>query len=88
VGRVQVAGWINDADVHIIATDANALMGELHDRMPVIIEPQDWPPWGEVEGDAATLVRTAGDDVLKVWPVSKIVNSPKNNGAELLEAIG
>jgi putative SOS response-associated peptidase YedK len=43
---------------------------------------------GEVEGDPATLLRPAGDDLLKVWPVSRQVNSPGNNGAELLEAIG
>jgi putative SOS response-associated peptidase YedK len=43
------------------------VVGELHDRMPVILEPEDWPTWlGEVEGDPATLLRPAGDDVLKV----------------------
>jgi putative SOS response-associated peptidase YedK len=57
--------------------------------MPVILEQQDWPTWlGEVEGDPATLLRPAGEDVLKVWPVSKQVNSPRNNGAELLEPVG
>ena len=40
------------------------------------------------ERDLAALLRPAGDEVLKVWPVSKQVNSPWNNGAELLEAIG
>ena len=73
----------------IITTDANPLITELHDRMPVILEPQDRPTWlGEVEGDPTPLLRLAGDDVLKVWPVSKQVNSPRNNGAELLEEIG
>ena len=72
----------------IITTYASEIIGELHDRMPVILEPPDWPTWlGEVEGDPAALMRPAGEDVLKVWPVSKQVNSPKNNGAELLEAI-
>jgi putative SOS response-associated peptidase YedK len=71
----------------IITTDANAMMARLHDRMPVILESHDCPTWlGEVEGDAATLLRPAADDVLKVWPVSRRVNSPRNNGAELLEA--
>ena len=55
----------------------------------MILEPQDWPTWlGEVEGDPTALLRPAGDDVLKVRPVSKQVNSPRNNGVELLEAIG
>jgi putative SOS response-associated peptidase YedK len=73
----------------IITTDANQMIAELHDRMPVILEPDDWPAWlGEAEGDPATLLRPAGDEVLKVWPVSRQVNSPRNNGAELLEAAG
>ena len=73
----------------IITTHANETVGELHDRMPVILEPADWPTWlGEVEGDPAGLLKPAGDDVLKVWPVSKQVNSPRNNGAELLERVG
>jgi hypothetical protein len=35
-----------------------------------------------------TLLRPEGDDVLKVWLVSKQVNSLRNNRAELLDAIG
>jgi putative SOS response-associated peptidase YedK len=42
---------------------------------------------GDVEDDPTALLKRAGADVLKVWPVSKQVNSPKNNGAELLEAV-
>ena len=73
----------------IITINANETVGELHNRMPVILEQQDWPTWlGEVEGDPATLLRPADDDVLKVWPVSRQVNSPRNNGAELLERTG
>ena len=31
------------------------------------------------------MLRSAGDDVPKVWPISRQVSSPKNNGAALLE---
>jgi len=71
----------------IITTSANATMAELHDRMPVIIEQKDWPTWlAEMEGDPAALLRSATDGVLKVWPVSRAVNAPRNNEAELLAA--
>ena len=77
-----------DALVHNLTTYANEVVGKLHDRMPVILEPVDSPTWlGEAEGDLAGLLKPAGDDVLKVWPVSKQVNSPRNNGAKLLEAV-
>ena len=60
-------------------------MAELQDRMPVILEPQDWPTWlGEMEGDPTALLRPAGHEVLMVWPVSQRVDSPKNSGAGLL----
>jgi len=72
-----------------ITTDANAVMADIHDRMPVIVEQQDWPLWlGEIKGDPWTLLRPAGDDVLRVWPVSRAVNSPRHNWAVLLERIG
>jgi len=64
-------------------------MTDLHDRMPVILEQGDWPTWlGEGDDDPRTLLRPSGDDVLRVWPVSRRLNTPRNNGARLLEAVG
>lgn len=61
------------------------MMAELHDWMPVILGPLDRATWlDEVAAVSATLLRPAGEDVLKVWPVS----SPRKNGAELLEVVG
>ncbi len=72
----------------ILTTAANATMAALHDRMPVLVEEQDWPTWlGEVEVAPATLMRPAADDVLYVWQVSRAVNSVRNNGPELLDTI-
>ena len=70
----------------IIVTAANATMAPIHDRMPVIVEPADWSAWmGEVEGDPRALLRPAAEDVLRMWPVGRAVNSPRNNAPELLE---
>jgi SOS response associated peptidase (SRAP) len=63
------------------------MMAELHDRMPAILDPKDWPTWLASRARASTLLRPAVDDVLKVWPVSKQVNNPRDNGAELLEGL-
>jgi putative SOS response-associated peptidase YedK len=72
----------------ISTADAGADVAELHDSMPVILEPQDWPAWlGEVPGDPASLLHLLPTDRLPVWPVDRRVNSPKNNGAELLQPI-
>jgi hypothetical protein len=49
--------WPNIA-VTILTTTPNTEMAALHDRMPVILEQQDWPVWlGEAEGDHAALLR-------------------------------
>ena len=73
----------------IITTDANRLLAEIQDRMPVIIERQDWPLWlGEIDGDPASLLRPAPENVLRLWQVGKAVGNVKNDGAELIEAIG
>lgn len=85
-------GWRSpEGDVErtfaIITTAPNAEMVPLHDRMPLVVEPADWPLWlGEAEGDAVALLRPAADGTLRAWPVSQAVNSPRNNGPELIEA--
>jgi putative SOS response-associated peptidase YedK len=56
-------------------------MAELHDRMPVILEQQDWPTWlGEVEGDSVALLRPAPDGLLRVWPVEPCPRRYRNLG--------
>ena len=59
---------------------------QIQERMPVIIERADWAMWlGEVEGDPQLLLRPLPADRLRLWPVSRTVNSVKNDGPELLE---
>jgi putative SOS response-associated peptidase YedK len=56
--------------------------------MPVVLEPEHWPIWlGEARGDPAALLVPLPPGVLRVWPVSRQVNRPANNGPELLEPI-
>ena len=64
-----------------ITTDANQQLAGIQDRMPVIIERQDWPLWlGEAEGDPSSLLRPAPEDALRVWPVGKAVGNFRNDG--------
>jgi putative SOS response-associated peptidase YedK len=63
----------------IMTTAANGDMARLHDRMPVILEQGDWAPWlGEAEGDHKALLKPAYDGVVRLWPVSRAVNSVRN----------
>jgi putative SOS response-associated peptidase YedK len=56
----------------IITVPANATVATIHDRMPLILEPEDWPLWlGEEPNDPARLLRPSADDVLVARPVAR-----------------
>lgn len=64
----------------IITTSANEQMQPLHDRMPVVLEPEDEKEWLDPENrDVTSLVELLRPypDELKLYPVSKAVNSPE-----------
>ena len=73
----------------ILTTEANPTLAVLHARMPVILEPPDWPVWlGEVPGEPALLMRPAAAEVLEFWPVGPRVNNARNDGPDLLARLG
>ncbi len=71
----------------IITTTANETLHPLHERMPVILEPRDWPAWlGEIPSDVTPLLRPS-EAAFKVWPVSTAVNAVRNDSPDLLTPI-
>lgn len=68
----------------ILTTAANAIVRPLHDRMPVLLSASTVEPWLS-RGDASVLA-PAPDGWLAAREVSPLVNSPANDGPELLEA--
>ncbi len=71
----------------VITTGANDLIAPLHDRMPVILAPEDWPKWlGEEpasEDELKALLRPFDQQRMHLWPEIKRVGNVKNNEAEL-----
>jgi len=63
-------------------------MAPIHNRMPVVIEPEDWPLWlGKIEGDPTAKLHPPADSVLKCWPISARINSLRNNDTRLLDPV-
>ena len=60
----------------MIITEPNAMVAEVHDRMPVVLEPHQFTPWLENEAGLEISV-PAPEGMLQRWPVSKRVNSSK-----------
>jgi putative SOS response-associated peptidase YedK len=71
----------------IITTDSAGPLAEIHDRMPLTISRDDWDRW--LDPDAPIdegLLRGHGDlDRIEIREVSRLVNSIRNNGPELIE---
>ncbi|MFO0404397.1 MAG: SOS response-associated peptidase family protein, partial [Alphaproteobacteria bacterium] len=73
----------------IITTNAAPELAPLHDRMPVILPPEDWDEWlGESPAEPVrleALLRPFPRQGFTVWPVSSRVNRIAENDATLLE---
>ncbi len=66
----------------IITTDANQLIATIHDRMPVILLPHDEKVWLDPGLDlmkALKMLRPYPAHDMKMYPVSTLVNNPKND---------
>ncbi len=74
----------------ILTTTPNELMATLHDRMPVILSPDDYERWLDpsvTDPDAVQDLLRPYTGELHAYPVSRAVNSPKNNTSALLEPV-
>ena len=75
----------------IITTAANGFMQDLHQRMPVIVSPDQAGIWLDNSSDRAAtdaVLDKAHDTDLQAWPVSRRVNSPRNDDPDLIVASG
>lgn len=71
----------------LITTEANAKMAEVHHRMPVILTPEEVGPWldpAASRDDLQALLKPLPDEAVTLTPVSKRVNSVREDDADLL----
>lgn len=76
------------ASCAIVTTAATGAMADLHDRVPVILDPDDWPLWlGEAGHGAARLMQPLPDGALRFHKVGSSVNSNRADGPDLIEPL-
>lgn len=72
----------------ILTTEANGVLRPVHDRMPVILHPEDYEMWlggGEREhAQLRELLRPYPEEEMTGYPVSPAVNSTRGHGPELI----
>jgi putative SOS response-associated peptidase YedK len=79
----------------ILTTEPNALMADLHNRMPLILAPEDFAEWlgrGVEEPprqlDAIRhLLRPYAAEKMHAYPVSTYVNNARNEGRECIAPV-
>ncbi|MDQ5826786.1 MAG: SOS response-associated peptidase [Chloroflexota bacterium] len=86
--------WKNGSEVRsatIITTDANDIVAPIHNRMPVILHPEDYGLWLDPDFDEkeplTTLLKPYPAEAMEAYPVSRRVNSPSNNEPSCIEAV-
>ena len=69
----------------ILTTEPNEMMADIHNRMPVILDPKDFAQWLDPEVKTADVLhpplRSYPAGGMTAYPVSTMVNRPSNDSA-------
>jgi len=75
----------------ILTTRANEALARIHDRMPVVIRPEDFSRWLDCKTqeprDVADLLEPVDSDFFEAIPVSDLVNKVSNVGPQVQERV-
>lgn len=77
--------------VSVITTEAEDSLGQIHDRMPMMVESERWGSWLDPRvsrrDELLDLLVPAAPGRLEAFPVSGLVSNVRNNGPELVEPL-
>jgi putative SOS response-associated peptidase YedK len=75
----------------ILTTEANEVLQPVHDRMPVILHPDEYEMWLDPDvrilDSIKEMLRPYPAEEMTGYPVSTSINSPGHQGAELIERV-
>jgi putative SOS response-associated peptidase YedK len=75
----------------LLTTEPNELMRPIHNRMPVILDPNNYELWLDPDVKKPELLqpllRSYPTEEMTAYPVSKVVNKPSNDRVECIESI-
>jgi putative SOS response-associated peptidase YedK len=75
----------------IVTTTPNQALGDLHDRMPVIVDADAWDRWLDPKpadpGELLGLLAPSETVDLDIYPVVRAVNDVRRDGPELIERL-
>jgi len=74
----------------ILTTEPNELMADVHNRMPVILDPADYDTWMDTETPLpviSALLTQYPDEKMAIYSVSTYVNSVRNEGPQCIVGV-
>jgi putative SOS response-associated peptidase YedK len=71
----------------VITVPSNELVGQIHNRMPAILEPESYERWLGLEPDPHDLLISYPADAMTMWPISTRVNKPENDDPSILDRV-
>jgi putative SOS response-associated peptidase YedK len=71
----------------IITVPSNELVGQIHDRMPAILRPEQYDHWLGDDPDPRDLLQSYPAEFMRMWPISTRVNKPENDDPSILDPI-
>ena len=72
----------------IIVGSPNPLVQPIHDRMPVILSPEDYDRWLDRSAsvdELRAMLKPCSEDLLEAYAVNRAVNSVRNDTEECIE---
>jgi putative SOS response-associated peptidase YedK len=80
--------WHDLETFAIVTTEANAVMRAIHDRMPLILSPEQFDEWLDPDNpDPSDVLTSVPDEELELVPVSDYVNNARHEGPQCLDPL-
>jgi putative SOS response-associated peptidase YedK len=71
----------------IITVPSNELVSQIHDRMPTILQSDQYDRWLCDEPDPRDLLQSYPAGLMRMWPISTRVNKPENDDPSVLDPV-
>jgi putative SOS response-associated peptidase YedK len=86
-GLWEAKAIVEQPTLTIVTTTPNEACIDVHDRMPVLLVPEDLPGWLGTADQRKGLMRPFPAAEMAMWPVGPAVGNVKNTGPELVDPI-
>lgn len=82
------SGGESQRTVTILTTEPNDILEPIHDRMPVVLGPDEERTWLQADPPTrADMCRPYPGEDLEAYPISTAVNDPMNDGPSVIEPL-